>query len=370
VSSEPGAGHTAIAAEIVSLADEKRKADTAAGRLFLDKALGAGKILLRSGLKLGVKAATVGALDAADLKEIAKDVAAETTNVADKYLGEFLTRQKEQKNALQAFRDALSDLSISLADGTKKPLVFIIDELDRCRPSFALETLERIKHFFSVPNVLFVLGTHLDQLKNSVIVTYGPEVDARTYLQKFINLTVHLSDQAGRADERTTSRFIAYLRKAMEFRVEDGETIEYATEMVRHVAEGNNLSLRTIEHIMTTLAVALAYTPPKYFRPPPILGGLCVLKVCSPDLYIKAKRGELQYAEVNAALGLHWTAPSEQGGRSRHFADWWKFCTSETVEKDVAERFQQGLFRYGIDDRREIVPWIANDVIDRLSPRE
>jgi predicted KAP-like P-loop ATPase len=176
----------AVAGEIIALADAQRKADTAAAKVFIRKAIGAGKVILRSGLKLGVKAATLGALDTADLEGVASDWAKEASELEDKYLGELLTKHGEQKKAIQAFQDALADLPGLLSPNTpegsdSKPLVIIIDELDRCRPVFALQVLERIKHFFSAPKVHFVLGAHLGQLSNSVKAAYGADIDSHLY---------------------------------------------------------------------------------------------------------------------------------------------------------------------------------------------
>jgi hypothetical protein len=55
---------------------------------------------------------------------------------------------------------------------------------------------------------------------------------------------------------------------------------------------------------MTVLAIALANTPPEWFKPPPILAGLCILKAVNPSLFAKAKLGTLTYAEVADALYL------------------------------------------------------------------
>jgi len=71
-------------------------------------------------------------------------------------------------------------------------MIFIVDELDRCKPPFALELLEKIKHVFSVAGIHFILVTHLTQLETSVRYNYGTDIDARTYLQKFYNLIAHL----------------------------------------------------------------------------------------------------------------------------------------------------------------------------------
>ena len=48
------------------------------------------------------------------------------------------------------------------------PFVFFIDELDRCKPDFAIELLERAKHLFNIPGILFVLALDRNQLEQSV----------------------------------------------------------------------------------------------------------------------------------------------------------------------------------------------------------
>ena len=367
---------TAIASEIISLAEEKRKANTRIAKQFVKKAIDVGKVLLRSGLKIGVKAATIGALDATDFENAANEIAGEAENLTDKYLGEFLTKQRQQKDAIQGFRDALVELPALLteqpaeaeANANAKPLIFIIDELDRCRPHFALEVLERIKHFFSVQNVHFVLGTHLDQLNNSVIVAYGPNIDARTYLQKFIQLTFTLVDSAQHEHERIITKYVAYLVKAMEFKPDDHETVEYATRIIRYVSERRDLSLRAVERIMSVLAIALSYTPRNYFRPPPILGGLCVLKVTAPELFVKAKRGTLEFAEVQSALALDAKVEEREQGTVEFYTKWWRFCTDLAPEQELIQELRSALFQYSIE-RQQIVPILANDIIDRLVSR-
>jgi hypothetical protein len=70
-----------------------------------------------------------------------------------------------------------------------RPLVFIIDEIDRCRPDFAVEVLEKMKHFFSVPGIVFVLSIDKKQLENAIRGFYGSEqLDAAEYLRRFIDV--------------------------------------------------------------------------------------------------------------------------------------------------------------------------------------
>jgi predicted KAP-like P-loop ATPase len=172
---------TAIAGEIIGLVEEARKAATSAGKKFLKNAVGASRIVLRSGLKLGVKAATMGAVDTADFSRLGSDIASEASKLTDEYIGTLLTSQTKNKQTISAFHQALTDLPaiLTVPQGDTRPLIFIIDELDRCRPLFALQILERIKHFFAVPNVHFILGVNLFQLQNSVRLAYGQGIDGQ-----------------------------------------------------------------------------------------------------------------------------------------------------------------------------------------------
>ncbi len=72
--------------------------------------------------------------------------------------------------------------------GKKKkqaPAFILIDELDRCRPSYAVEMLETIKHIFDIKGVVFVLATDTEQLQHSIKVIYGEGFNAPAYLRRF-----------------------------------------------------------------------------------------------------------------------------------------------------------------------------------------
>lgn len=67
------------------------------------------------------------------------------------------------------------------------PAFIFIDELDRCRPSYAVEMLETIKHIFDISGVVFVVATDTEQLQHAVKVVYGEGFDANIYLGRFFN---------------------------------------------------------------------------------------------------------------------------------------------------------------------------------------
>ena len=55
--------------------------------------------------------------------------------------------------------------------GDKKRLILIIDELDRCKPTFAVEMLEIIKHFYTNEKITIIVSTNNSELSNSVLLT-------------------------------------------------------------------------------------------------------------------------------------------------------------------------------------------------------
>ena len=90
-------GFLTIAGEVIRLSKELHKDESLRHKAFVRTAARAGGILLRMGAKIGVKAATLGAIDAADfegLKSVASDIAKETSTKADEYVESLLQAAK------------------------------------------------------------------------------------------------------------------------------------------------------------------------------------------------------------------------------------------------------------------------------------
>lgn len=93
-----------------------------------------------------------------------------------------------------AIKDKFRELIGECTDDDKKLIIFI-DELDRCRPTFAIETLEAIKHFFDLENVIFIVSLDMEQLSESVKVVYG-NIKTVGYLQRFFDYQILLPSSA------------------------------------------------------------------------------------------------------------------------------------------------------------------------------
>lgn len=86
------------------------------------------------------------------------------------------------------YKKLIEDLKESLyLVAQDKPIVIIIDELDRCKPLFSIKLLEVIKHIFDVPNVSFVFALDMEQLGHSIKCVYGSGMDANGYLCRFFD---------------------------------------------------------------------------------------------------------------------------------------------------------------------------------------
>lgn len=75
----------------------------------------------------------------------------------------------------------------------EKQILFIIDEIDRCKPSFAVGLLETIKHYFEISGCSFLIMLNSEQLVHTIRKYYGEEFDAAGYLERFFDLTFTLS---------------------------------------------------------------------------------------------------------------------------------------------------------------------------------
>ncbi|MBD0786708.1 hypothetical protein HUO09_10140 [Vibrio sp. Y2-5] len=110
------------------------------------------------------------------------------------FIDKLATNYSEQVDSIQFIRETLTELALALEIeiNAKLPVVVIIDELDRCRPNYAIEMLEVIKHFFSTKNFVFVVATDTEQLCQSIKNIYGNKFNSNQYLKRFFDRTATL----------------------------------------------------------------------------------------------------------------------------------------------------------------------------------
>ncbi|HHX2517164.1 TPA: KAP family P-loop NTPase fold protein [Neisseria subflava] len=188
--------------------------------------------------------------------ETVTNVAAKITDYTiDETVEALLKEQIEAEKNLETLKDYLKGLAAN------KPIILFIDELDRCRPDYAVDMLEVIKHVFDVENVKVVLVTNTKQLRAAINHRYGAEVDAQKYLDKFLKYSFALPDKVvDRYEEGRALVTVEYFKKLIqgsrmhgELRdlIEKREVLNFISDMV----ERSNLSLRETERLVRFLEI-------------------------------------------------------------------------------------------------------------------
>ncbi len=216
-------------------------------------------------------------------------------------LKEEIDKYEKQKETLKQFHKALSDFVESNCNG--KPLVFIVDELDRCNPHYAVKVLERIKHIFDIPKIVFVLSIDKVQLGNSIRGYYGSNlIDADEYLKRFIDIEYTLPDP-------DVNLFCDYLYDHYDFhsyfsssKRPNRNEVHYVKDnfirTVRILFKEKRLTLRQIEKIFNNTRLAINMFDTGQIIYPDLLFFLTYLRICENDFYDMICRKEYSIEEL------------------------------------------------------------------------
>lgn len=270
------------------------------------KAKEAVPMLSRLVVRTGVGVMTGGLVQNADqmaegvIKAVTKVAAGVVSDEANSLINSSSFWEEEQGKlaAMKAFKEALQSLvTVSEEDEPAKPLVIIIDELDRCRPDYALSMLEVMKHFFAVDGVHFVLGVNLKELENSVKARYGQGIKAGQYLQKFVHVKMPI--EKPRTDFGDPSDYSLYFNSVVaELGIgKHNLYVHHVKSLLAMINYHNKLSLRDVERIATLCAVTGAISGVDEFEAI-LMAGLIIFSICEPDFVDAARAGKLEYSDI------------------------------------------------------------------------
>lgn len=212
-----------------------------------------------------------------------------------------LSRYGKAKEAMSEFRKALETVAEAQAvvEDVRSPLVVLIDELDRCRPSYAVELLEVLKHLFAVKGVVFVLAVNRQQLEHSVRALYGTEFGAEIYLRRFFDIDLRLPDQdRDRFIDAQLEAIWAQLCDIHGIGADGWRKYSLIHEWMKRFFGSPEVDLRTVQQALQRLGLVLA-----------MLGGdpgavmltttfALILRTRDRDLYDRFVRGAASDEEV------------------------------------------------------------------------
>jgi predicted KAP-like P-loop ATPase len=228
-------------------------------------------VIAKSVIPSVIRAMAKRYIDTEELLDAIEKTAEGAAEVLQEEVNEFATK----KRGLADFRRQLKEYVAATAGDL--PLIFIIDELDRCRPSYAVELLEQIKHFFTVPGIVFVMSIDKVQLSNAIKGFYGNgDIDTDEYLRRLIDVEYRLPvpDLGGYCQYLYesfdfNSFFEAETRRQNNFVRNDGRAF---LDLAIRLAEANRLTLRQCEAFFSHSRIALrTFSVSDYVQPRPLL---------------------------------------------------------------------------------------------------
>ena len=313
-----------LASELLSIVEEKSHAKTQ----LKNKSLAVLKATTTIGSKIGAGLVTkylLGGVELGDeIEKAISDASKETAALTSKTIEKKFDEYEQDKLTISAYKEELT----KYAEQQDKPIVIFIDELDRCKPTFAVSVIERIKHFFDVPNVVFVLLLNKDQLEKAVRGVYGTETDGAAYLGKFVNLFLKLPKvkPSDNFSESNIERFVVTTFHKYNFPNARGKAD--LTRLLIFFSVQFELSLRDIERTLAMLA--FAYPIPHLDQ---ILIYVIVLKQKDSKMFELLLNNDVEAHQTmvekfDRMLEISLRHGGSQKGALTRLQDWHKACAS------------------------------------------
>ena len=235
------------------------------------------------------------------LKKILPDTGKEIVDNSESLLKK-ITGDENVKNVLIQFKEKLEEFAehLAICNDNKKPFVIIVDELDRCRPSYAIEFLEKIKHLFDVKNIIFVVGIDKKEVEKFIPAVYG-DINCNEYLQRFFDIEFNLPANFNDGYLDTLfKRFDINLNEV----IRNDEAFN-CRKVLADLFKMYDLTLREQNLCVSCLAFALNQVNEDKYLYSIILSFLIVLKIKKPELYMNFIEDKANVFDLMNDFRLH-----------------------------------------------------------------
>ena len=240
-------------------------------------------------------------------------------NAIGSYVEDRITAYRETQNSVKEFMQILQDAVKLEYKNNNRPLIIVIDELDRCRPSYAVELLEVAKHVFAVDHIVFVLAVNRSQLTHSVKALYGNDFDAYGYLRRFFDVDFRLPDPSREKFIRKSLsdiRLESYFERTGEHNVQDQFRI--ARKILSQFFDSPALDLRTVAQAIHHLGIVfMSLRSDQYaFAVSTVI--VLIIRTIESKTYHRFIRGFADDVEVvDALFNKPWTKDLRQSQEGR-----------------------------------------------------
>ena len=250
----------------------------------------------------------------------------------DKFSGaDFLARYKEEKE----LRGKIDELIKTNLPEVANRAVLFIDELDRCRPEFAIKVLEQTKNLFQQEKTVVVYSTDITQLAHSLQGVYGPKFEGRKYLERFYDKRLEL-------DPIKPADYLLYKGVSTNY----GYAQSYIN-ITNELLSNKQASLRTCNRLTDPIKKQLDYieTHPGFYGNgrARLFPNLCLL----PALNVLAYYEPLTWYEVKT--NANYSAVYEFAKHSKHFIK----CLDTVIEEVWGSKKDELPYKQDIEARRK-----------------
>ena len=307
---------------------------------------GAVATLARPALRMGLAAATAGITEIAG--SLVDAAVAAGSGEVDKAVDNFWKREEGRREAMRQVEQSLAEITRA-EDETPRKLAIVVDELDRCRPDYALAVLETIKHFFAAPNVHFVLGVNMAALEHSVRARYGSQMDAEGYLRRFISITMSFPKDNIRNRGRSDAS-VYWLHQGRKMGLPQG-LLDVVDRQLLLAGMPGNATIRDINRLLSTAVLMPNCQEFDRWRGgyQIVIASMLVAKALNPFLFQQMRRRTASVTDIRDFYGIsdrQLNPESRTNGQYNHTAlmlvSFWKFLfssDSDEVDEQIARSF-------------------------------
>lgn len=172
----------------------------------------------------------------------------------DDFKPDTFSAYEDRKKAMQNLKHVLQDF-VQINRGK---VFFFVDELDRCRPDYAISYLETIKHIFDVEGAVFILAADRQQLENSAKKAFGADLDFEEYYRKFVHREVSLPEISKEGYARLASEYVDHYLEREGLRVCFMELDDNRVSQISKLVGALELTPRQIQEVFRILGHILA----------------------------------------------------------------------------------------------------------------
>lgn len=185
-------------------------------------------------------------MQSVDIKSFIENKTSGLINLNNTESGKKVSEYAPEVNRAKKLRKIISEMideKLQLKDDCK--ILFIIDDLDRCKPSYAINVIEAIKNCFNNDSIVFLVATNFSELGNIVKGYYGGFIDGHRYLDRIFDLKIRINDI-------NQENYIRYRKPGLE---------SYA---IKNIASGFKLNMRELNRLLNIVSLYESYLENSY----------------------------------------------------------------------------------------------------------